>query len=77
MASASSVTFGWINFALGIHKTANQIRVFEIDFIHFGLAKVAFFLFYFCRFVVIAIIHDDLNRESTLIFLEYSLIRDY
>lgn len=63
MPGASPVALRWVDFSLGIHKTADEISILVVNLIHFIVAeKTRFFFSFSC--VVIFVIHNDLNRES-------------
>jgi hypothetical protein len=59
--SASSMTFWWINFPLGIHKTADEIGIFEIDFFNPVLAEMTEFFLHHADFIAVAIVIHTLN----------------
>ena len=56
MFRASAVSFWRIDFALGIHKTTDEIGILEIDFLNSILAKVTEFFLHHANFVAVAII---------------------
>lgn len=46
MFSTSAMALGRVNFPLGVHKTAQKVSVFIIDFIHLLVAEMASLYFH-------------------------------
>ena len=69
MLGASAVAFGRIDLALGIHKAADEIGIFEINLVHLVLAKMAklFFLLDFHKCIIYEITNLAKVRISTFV----------
>jgi len=59
--SASAVSFWRINLALRVHKTADEISIFEINLLDSVLAEMTEFFLHHADFIAVAIVIHTLN----------------
>jgi hypothetical protein len=55
------MSFWWIDLALRVHKTADEIGILKIDLFDPILAKVAEFFLHYTDFVAVAIVIHIIN----------------
>lgn len=67
MFRASAMAFWWIDLALRVHKTADEIGILEINFFHSVLAEMAEFFFNGANLVAVTVVIHTGNNKNYLI----------